>query len=213
MHLVQSILIAYLQAESVPLTSMVINTSNRDTVLMGEYNLRSVLPFIPLLSSIGHFATAVYPTHQSELQYGEYAISASLMVYVIATLSGILDIRSLVTLCLLNAVLQWIGHRVETSARGPSRNHLLLLGFSIHTIIWANVATSFYTTLKLNDAVDSVPPMVYTIIITMFGLFTTFGVWAVIDSKERENGFVLLSFLCKTLLIWMMFFGLRREVE
>jgi len=85
------------------------------------------------------------------------------------------------------------------------------VGIAIHTAIWIQLIISFYT--LVNQAGDKVPSWVESIIWVMFSLFSIFGVWATINIKStitRENGYTVLSLLSKSLLNWMIYFGLQR---
>jgi hypothetical protein len=188
-----------------------------------RYNLSYLVPVFPLLSSFNHIATLTSPewyktvlnTGVNTIRWAEYSVSAGVMLWVVCSLSGILEIRSLVAIALLNAALQYVGYLIEKAkSEGQSVTDLLKIGFALHATIWVQIITSFFTVLSISD---QVPSAVYTIIFVLFGLFTSFGVvstlWACgkIKSYETvENVYTTLSLTSKSFLTWMVYFGVLR---
>lgn len=189
------------------------------------YHLSYIIPVFPALSTVNHvtacFASSWYDevlrNEINPMRWAEYSISAGVMIWIIATLSGIIEIRTLVSLALLNAALQYVGYLIE-KAKSENRDAkpLLLIGFSIHVTIWTQIFISFFTVLSESE--DEIPSGVYSIIFVMFGLFTTFGIIAslwVFDIVKTftmlETGYIILSLVSKTFLTWMVYFGVLRS--
>lgn len=195
-----------------------------------RYKLKYLLPAFPLLSALNHAVAsfggglygAVLTQQYNPYRWAEYSVSAGVMLWIICTLSGITDIRTLTSVAMLNATLQYVGYLIE---RGKQHNPsvvpgLLATAFAIHVAIWTQIFISFYT--AVGSAGVEVPPAVYSIVVVMFALFTSFGVWSALWASSSsaiksfgalESGYVVLSLVSKTLLIWMVYFGVNRPPQ
>jgi hypothetical protein len=198
-----------------------------------------VLVTFPALSALNHLVYALSPeyqrhvaeTHANWVRWAEYSISAGAMVWVIATLSGVTELRTLIALCILNVALQYVGYLVEvahssagsyalingasaggggTSARSAD---ITRVGWLIFIAMWVEITVSFFSVIEY-DTVQKPPDIVYAIVIVLFVLFSTFGVWQLAyvsgwyrDFAVYEIGFICLSFVSKTLLTWMVYGG------
>jgi hypothetical protein len=150
-------------------------------------------------------------------QWLEYGMSASVMLWLISSLSGVVDVSILTTIVVQNVVLQYIGYRLSLASDRTEYNRLLTVGFALHLCIWLPIVTSFYTSVQVSNATSTngVPAIVYYIIWFMLGLFTVFGIYPVAKdiSTLQTPGRVypILSLVTKSLLTWMVFFGVVRE--
>lgn len=182
-----------------------------------EYNLGWLLPVFPILSSLNHTIAVFHP--EMDLNYYrwiEYSVSAGVMLWLVASLSGVVEIRSLVSIAILNAALQYIGYLIEKSKlekNSAQAKKYFQIGLAIHTAIWTQIFISFYTLLSYSD--KKIPPMVYSIIIVMFSLFSSFGVWAGLWAYDKiksysvlETGYIMLSLVSKSILIYLVYFGI-----
>jgi hypothetical protein len=192
-----------------------------------QYKLAYLLPLFPLLSAVNHTISCAAPSWYRTVlakevniaRWAEFSLSSGVMLWIIGTLSGTVEIRTLVSIVVLNAALQYIGYMIEQSKSNPRLSRQLLgIGFSIHAAIWLQIIVSFYTSISNSD--NTIPSAVYAIIPVMFTLFTSFGILAAlwisdrITSFERlEMGYIILSFVSKTLLTWMVYFGVVRDRE
>jgi hypothetical protein len=190
-----------------------------------EYQLSYALPLFPALSSLNHVVSACSQRYRdytsasetNPIRWAEYSVSAGVMLWIICTLSGIVEIRTLVSIMLLNALLQHTGFLIEKEkARGGDARELLKVGFAIHCTMWIQIFISFFTCVKDGEA----PPGVYSIIIVMFLLFTSFGIlsalWVydkITSYQHLETGYLILSIVSKSFLTWMTLFGVLRPTE
>lgn len=189
-----------------------------------DYYLSILVPIFPFLSSINHIVSLVdsdgynniLKNKVNYLRWAEYSVSAGIMLWIIATLSGILEIRSLVTLAMLNATLQYIGYLIErnVAANTDKKETLKLLwaAWAIHLSIWVQIFISFFTVTQDSNA--PIPDTVYTIIISLFILFSSFGiletlwVFQIIKSFDiLEMGYIILSLSAKLFLSFFVYFG------
>ncbi|MAE20997.1 MAG: hypothetical protein CMK92_01055 [Pseudomonas sp.] len=197
-----------------------------EVLWLHRYPLGWLVPIFPLLSATNHFASAFSKTYDeytrktktNPVRWIEYSMSAAIMLWIIGTLSGVNDVGTLASIVVLNIALMMVGYMAE--ALGPKHPQAALLqsvGFAIHLAIWTNIITSFYTTISLSDT--SVPDVVYSIIWVEFVLFSTFGVLSALGSagttnfEQTEIGYIVLSFISKTLLTWLAFGGVFASNE
>ena len=208
---------------------------------IGSYKLARLVPVFPALSMVNHFYSYFFPKHYLQqvnkgvnpVRWGEYSISAGVMLIIISHLSGGNDIKQLQQLVLSNMALQAVGYLVEKeTAQGitdGSPHHYEqavlqeLIGFLILASQWSTLFTSFFTSIQ--ESSEEAPDTVYAIIFLMFALFVTFGVLSIFymrgqkairtnwlkgevrDFRQVEVGYITLSFVSKTLLTYLVLFG------
>lgn len=191
-----------------------------------------------MLSATNHLAYALLPWYQkyvmetqtNPVRWAEYALSAGAMVWVIATLSGVTELRTLITLCVMNVALQHIGYLIEVTH--AARRHayepvapatrtagvvlpsdLTRVGWLIFVGMWIEIGMSFFCVIRY-DTQQQPPDIVYAIIVVLFVLFSTFGALqlAYISGCLKsfvayEIGYITLSFVTKMVLTWMVYGG------
>lgn len=205
---------------------------------LGTYSQSwTILPF-PALTSLFHLALLFPPLrqhyHSITLNNGqpgagwnwwrwvEYSITASLMTWTIAQLSGVTDLPTLACFVVLNALMQLVGglgH--ELSNVGWRRDDgksaswwLFALGFLPFVAIWAIVFAAFI--IQASGA--SPPAFVYVAIFGMFLFFSAFTVPILLRYTRLQSAlvstnfsyeltFILLSFLAKFMLDWTLVIG------
>jgi len=209
---------------------------DKNPTRLGTFDLSLLLPVFPLLSAANHgiaLAELSMGRHISpSVKWYEYSISAGVMLWLISSLSGILDLRTLVSIAVSNALLQFIGARIEKDANHGFRNiFLMLVAWVVHTSIWLQIVIGFYGAIAETSTETPVPSIVYGIVWIMFSLFSGFGIWSLVTFRQgtskvarpsesltpksvealfRERiGYNTLSLVTKSVLIWMVFFGLK----
>lgn len=229
-HLVQAATILGFISEDAGSKTVLLSRKLLDRSTQYKYNLSYLVPLFPFLASLDHFAcfsdAKGWYTNalQSQVNYArwiEFSVSAGIMLWIVATLCGILEIRTLVSLCLLNAALQYVGYMIEKEMalqNVKQAKRLLGVGFGLHVAIWVQILTAFYTALEDSDRKP--PAAVYSIVMIMFTLFTSFGVLSaahvfgkIKSFQKLEYGYIILSFISKTLLTWLVYFGALRSGE
>ncbi|MEI7993049.1 MAG: heliorhodopsin HeR [Actinomycetota bacterium] len=142
----------------------------------------------------------------------EYSFSSSIMIVLIAMLTGIGDVAALVALFGVNASMIFFGLLQEHYER-PGGGTLLpfWLGSVAGAVPW--IAIGIYL---FSPGVEASPPgFVYGIFVSLFVLFNAFainmwlqyrriGPWH--DYLFGESVYVLLSLTAKSLLAWQVFF-------
>lgn len=189
-----------------------------------RYNLGLLVPAFPLLSSVNHLVSVASPAYYdmvlrekvNVLRWCEFSLSAGICTWIIAVLSGVTELRTLVSLMILNVGLQMMGLLIEKrKAENATRGELFLLmmiAWAIFAAIWVQIVMSFAAIVEWDSAAKP-PRIVYAIISSMIALFCSFGilqllyVMDMVSFETYEVGFIGLSLSAKSLLGWMVTFG------
>jgi len=144
----------------------------------------------------------------------EYSFSASLMVVLIATFSGITDLRALIAIAGANAAMILFGLLMERTNLGRERPDWLPFWFGclVGAVPWIAIGVSL-----VGAEVDgSVPGFVWGIFVSLFLFFNSFalnmwlqyrgiGPWR--NYVFGEWGYVVLSLTAKSALAWQIYSG------
>lgn len=143
----------------------------------------------------------------------EYSFSSSLMIFLIAQITGISDYAALIGIIGVNASMILFGWLQEKYVKPGSGDWLpFIFGCIAGIIPWIIVLISV---LAPNSPSDATPPgFVYGIIISIFVLFNTFayvqfkqyqakGKWK--DYLRGERAYIVLSFVAKATLALQIF--------
>jgi hypothetical protein len=192
-------------------------------------NLGVILASFPLISAIAHF-TIAYPRNKSyneNLKKGmnpyrwyEYAFSSSIMIALISMFVGILDFWSLAMIFVLNAMMIMFGYLMELVNQNTEKTNWSAfdLGCISGGLPWVVVFAYFIGAVNSANAAGAPgpPTFVYFILFTYLVLFMVFAVNMVLQYKGvgrwkdylyGERTYILLSFVAKTLLAWLVFAG------
>lgn len=189
-------------------------------------NLGILLAAFPLISAIAHFIIA-FPKNKSyneHLRNGmnpyrwyEYAFSSSIMIWIIATFVGIWDFWSLAMIFVLNAMMIMFGYLMELVNQRTEKTiwSPFILGSISGGFPWVVLFAYFGGAVESSQG--NVPNFVYVIFAVYFVLFMSFAVNQVLQYKAvgkwrdylyGERMYIVLSFVAKTLLVWLVFGGL-----
>jgi hypothetical protein len=181
------------------------------------------------LSALAHLAVA-FPArgwYQRNLARGinparwiEYALSSSVMIVVIATLSGIQEVGTLLAIFGINAAMNLFGWSMELANEGRSRvqwSHYVF-GCIAGIVPWVVILVALWTAATEPGAAP-IPGFVIAIFVSLFVSFNVFafnmvlqyrrtGRWA--DYLHGERVYMFLSLFAKTLLAWQVFAGTLR---
>ena len=176
-----------------------------------------------LLSALAHFLISMpgsFGWYRQQLgvkrnyaRWAEYSLSASLMIVLIAMLTGVSDIAALGAIFGVTAAMILFGllmekYEVPGTPSWMSFNFGSLMGIIPWILIGIYVAS---------PGVDANPPaFVYGIFVSLFVLFNIFatnmylqyqrvGPWG--DYLFGEKAYILLSLTAKSLLAWQVFSG------
>ncbi len=175
------------------------------------------------LSAAAHWIVAapgVYPWYLRNLEKNrnyarwiEYSVSASVMVVLIAMLTGISDIAALGALFGVNAAMILFGLLMEHYEEPGAANWMSYwFGVLAGAVPWILVAVYLWS-----PATDGSPPtFVYVIFVTLFLFFNSFAVNMVLQYRRvgpwrdylfGESAYIALSLAAKSALAWQVFAG------
>ncbi len=195
-------------------------------VIFSVNHLGALLAAFPLISAIAHF-TIAFPKNKNyndNLKKGmnpyrwyEYAFSSSIMIWVISTFVGIWDFWSLSMIFVLNAMMIMFGYLMEKLNQYTEKTSWspFILGSISGGFPWV-VLFAYFTGAVINSG-NNVPNFVYAILFVYLVLFMSFAVNQVLQYKGvgkwkdylyGERMYIILSFVAKTLLVWLVFTGL-----
>jgi hypothetical protein len=182
-----------------------------------------------LLSAIAHATVALpargwYEAHlargQNPARWIEYAFSSSLMIVVIASLTGIREIGTLVAIFGVNAAMILFGWSMEAANEGRARVQWLhyVFGCIAGAIPWIVIGIALLTGITEPDAAP-IPAFVIAIYVSLFVSFNVFAVNMVLqygrvgpwrDYLVGERAYMVFSLVAKSLLAWQVFAGTLR---
>lgn len=146
----------------------------------------------------------------------EYSVTASLMIVIIAMLSGIDDLATLVLIFFLNAAMILFGWMMELHNQSTERTNWTAFAFGcIAGIVpWAVIAVAFAK--AASDPANRIPAFVYYILLSIFIFFNVFAVNMVLQYEKvgpwrdylfGEKAYIILSLAAKSALAWQVFGG------
>jgi hypothetical protein len=187
--------------------------------------LGMIVASFPLISAIAHF-TIAYPGNESyneNLKKGmnpyrwyEYAFSSSIMIVLLALFVGIWDFWSLAMFFVLNAMMIMFGYLMELLNQRTEKTNWspFMLGCISGGTPW--VVLFAYFVAAISSTGTNPPTFVYLIFFIYFILFNIFAVNMVLQYKGvgrwkdylyGERVYIILSFVAKTILAWLVFIG------
>ncbi len=185
-----------------------------------------IVASFPLISAIAHFMIA-YPKNESytaNLKKGinpyrwyEYAFSSSIMIVLIALFVGVWDFWSVTMIFVLNAMMIMFGYLMEVVNQKTEKTNwsAFILGCVSGGTPWAALYAYFIAAVKSTGL--EVPTFVYLILLIYFILFNVFAINMVLQYKGvgrwkdylyGERVYIILSFVAKTFLAWLVFIGI-----
>ena len=182
-----------------------------------------------LISAAAHYLLAspvIYPWYVSNLRkhinyvrWYEYALSSSVMIVVIAMLSGMFDLPSLILIFALNATMIFFGLMMELHNQTTDKTNWMAFNLGVFAGIVPWVIIFWYFSSAVANSQDAVPTFVYGIIASLFVFFNVFAVNMVLQYRKigpwrdylfGERMYILLSLFAKSALAWQVFSGTLR---
>lgn len=190
--------------------------------------LKTIVVLIFLITALFHFFYWRNKAYIDEVKSGknrfrwvEYAITATLMIYIYNILSGVKDIYSSFLIVILNIVMISFGYFLEMSPDPKVKLSALIMGFFILTVIFGVSYYQFVLNLSAAKQDFDIPDWVYAVVIAMIFWWITFGVVAVLyyrayirgnlDFSRYEKYYIFLSFVSKAFMGYYITFGLTRD--
>lgn len=190
-----------------------------------DYPLGPAVAAFAFLSALFHLIVALPPgatVYRRELEHGrnrfrwvEYSFSATLMIVIIATITGITDMATLIVIAAANIAMILFGWVMEVV--NPPGEKVWWSPFWFGCIAGAAPWVAIVASLAYNvtrDGAEQPPTFVYGIIVSIFVLFNCFAVnqwlqykrvgkWS--DYLVGERTYGVLSLVAKTALAWQIF--------
>ncbi len=229
-HALQAaILLAIASAASLPVTASFLTgppgTGEFGDASLGSVRIDLLVAAFLLLAAADHLTVSFGGArrwYESNVARGinparwwEYSISASLMIVLIAMLSGVSELVALIALFGANAAMILFGLLQERMNvdRDDVDWQPFIFGALIGAVPW--IAISAQLVISAVDG-NGVPGFVVAIFITLFVLFNSFAVnmwlqyrargrWS--DSVFAERVYLLLSLAAKSALAWQVYAG------
>jgi hypothetical protein len=179
-----------------------------------------------LLAAVDHLLVAspwVHGWYERQLRQGrnparwiEYSVSASLMVVLIAMLTGIDDVYAVVAIFGVNSAMILFGLLMERV--NPDRTEVdwwpYVFGCVAGVVPWVAITVAIVGSQV--ESSSGVPGFVFAIFVSLFLLFATFAVnqwlqfrrlgrWR--DGLWAEDVYLVLSLTAKSALAWQVFAG------
>lgn len=146
----------------------------------------------------------------------EYSVSASLMMVLIAMITGILEFTALIAIFAANAAMIFFGLIMESTSK-PDDERVnwwpFIFGSLVGAAPWIAVALQvMYTSQKSTG--DGIPGFVYGILISLFICFNSFALNMALQYKRvgpwrsylfGERAYIVCSLVAKTALAWQVF--------
>jgi hypothetical protein len=175
------------------------------------------------LSALAHFVVASpqffgrysagLAAQRNYFRWVEYSISSSVMIVLIAQVTGIADISAILAIFGVNAsmiLFGWLQEKYETPGSGGWLP--FIFGCITGAIPW--LALAFYVFSIGGVGETSAPAFVYGIVFTIFLFFNSFalvqwlqykklGKWS--DYLRGERTYITLSLVAKSALAWQIF--------
>lgn len=227
-HLVLAIIVLFLSNDfSLPVTATYLagppGSIFTDPITLFSIRTGYAVALFLGLSSLFHFIVAskqFFPRYEKGLKnhinifrWIEYSLSSSLMILLIAQITGISDYGALIGIVGVNASMILFGWLQERYAKPGNGDWLpFIFGCIAGIVPWLVVLISV---LSPNSPSDAAPPaFVYGIIVSIFILFNTFayvqykqyqakGKWK--DYLRGERAYITLSFVAKAALAMQIF--------
>ncbi|MGI9623211.1 MAG: heliorhodopsin HeR [Acidimicrobiales bacterium] len=146
----------------------------------------------------------------------EYSISASLMIVLIAMLTGITNLYALIGLFAVNAAMIFFGWMMELNNH-PDRETTSWWPFAFGCIVgivpWIAITIAL---ISSQSESDGVPGFVYGIFVSLFLLFNCFALNQWLQYRRRgrfadylygEKVYLVLSLVAKSALAWQVYAG------
>ena len=219
------LMVALSNSVSLPVTALFATTQpGRPTATetvseLFRYPLGLAVALFSALSAFFHFVVASgwgYPRYSADLNAGrnrfrwvEYSISSSLMIVLIAGLTGVNDVAALVALFGVNASMILFGWLMElmNPVRPAATWTPFVFGCIAGVVPWISILIYLVGS-------NGPPTFVYGIFVSLFVCFNSFAItqflqyrahgrWA--DYLRGERVYIWLSLIAKTLLAWQIF--------
>lgn len=193
-----------------------------------EFRIGPLVALFMFISAAFHFliATVLYKKYVKNLEnhinpyrWYEYSISASLMIVIIAMLTSIYDVGTLIALFTLTAVMNLMGLMMEMYNQKTECTNwtAYIIGCIAGFVPWVVIFISLIGGIIQSEG--QVPDFVIWIFVSIAIFFNLFAINMVLQYKKigkwrdylyGERMYIVLSLVAKSLLAWQVFAGTLR---
>jgi hypothetical protein len=190
-----------------------------------EVQLAPLVALFLFISAVAHFliATALYKKyvgslkkHMNPYRWFEYSVSASVMIVIIAMLTGVYDLGLLFALFILTAVMNLCGLMMEKHNQTTEKTDwtAYIIGCIAGAAPW--IVIGLYFGGAIVAAAGEMPDFVIGIYFSLLVFFNLFAINMVLQYKKvgkwrdylyGERMYIVLSLLAKSALAWQVFAG------
>ena len=175
--------------------------------------LSALAHFVLVLPGVFDWYVANLKRDRNYARWLEYSVSSSIMIVLIAQLTGISDITALLAIFGVNATMILFG-LLQEHYHSPGDGHWLpfWLGCLAGVVPW--VAIAIYVLAPGAETAVALPAFVVVIFVSLFLLFNSFAVNMFLQYRQvgrwrdylfGESAYILLSLVAKSLLAWQIF--------
>jgi len=151
---------------------------------------------------------------RNRARWVEYALTSSMMIVLIAQITGLTDVGALAAIFAVNAAMILFGWLQEVYEHPGGGFLPFIFGSMVGIVPWLIIA--FFVIAPGSTSNAEPPGFVYGIIVSLFLFFNVFalnqylqykqvGRWA--DYLVGERAYITLSLVAKSLLAWQVFAG------
>lgn len=199
------------------------------TNTIADITLGPLVALFLLISAIAHFSLASpwgYPWYVKNLKkhinyarWIEYALSSSIMIIVIAMLTGVYDVGTLIPLFSINACMNLFGLMMELHNQKTEKTNWTAYYCGVFAGVIPWIVIGIYLAGASIAAAGAIPDFVYWIFVSIAFFFNIFAVNMILQYKQvgkwkdylyGERAYVILSLVAKTALAWQVFAGTLR---
>lgn len=202
-----------------------------ETRKVGEAPLPYLLAAFASITCAAHVLNALTRENvdgrgANRIRWAEYALSAPIMLVVIACLAGQRLLTPIVLLAVATAVTQFFGWRTEVrlaarDTRGAVAHQVA--GWALYAPVWAAIAYTFFRHVEDARAggaggeggeAEGPPAWIWAVLLSQFIFFSSFGgvqlavVGGFLSQRRAEGVYAGLSFAAKATLIGLLVYGL-----
>lgn len=213
--------------DSISSDSRNINLEAYDYLHVSTPAIQAILILIFLITAIFHLFYARSNFYKREIAKGfnrvrwlEYAVTSSLMIFLLCILSGVKDFDTVLSLCVINATIMSFGYYLELATDKLSKLLSLGIGFFLLLFIWFVIFRNFYyRIIEAKKLGRDIPIWIYGVLNPMFFWWCSFGFVAAVkylkegDFKKYEFYYIILSYLSKAFMGYYLAYGMLREEE
>jgi hypothetical protein len=213
---------------SYPFFNTTTSTINPVSQTLVDVRIGPLVAVFLFISATAHFllATVLYPwyvrklkSHINPARWYEYSLSASLMIVIIAMLTSIYDIGTLIALFTLTAVMNLMGLMMELHNQTTAKTNWTsyVIGCIAGFVPWLVIFISLFGAVSASGG--KIPEFVLWIYVSIAIFFNLFAINMYLQYKQvwrwkeylyGERMYVILSLVAKSLLAWQVFAGTLR---